>query len=526
MTEIPVVELIRVSTAAQAGEDRAGIPAQRATNLQTCARHHLRVVATVEVVETGATVATSAEMQHVLELVRAGRVRGIVLAAYDRLFRPDRWTDLAILQVISDQGAQIYVPAGPIDLQTEVGFITASTNNLLAGLERRRIRERTMRARESLRRGGKLATGKPPLGFAYDRAAGWSYTSQIETVREVFALYLSGVRCFATIGARVGLDQYHVQTILRRPMYAGWHVYEPRDGTGPARRYGQREWPPIRGMDDGVIRVRTGLVPVVSVEEFEEVQRLLSQGRARRSLTRQRGHGEGVFLYRGMLGCPCGEVIYGIQKGRGAGRTDRYYGCRNAKLARRARTECTNVYMGRERVEELLEGVVSERLLDAGLIAAAVEAYNASTTAAWRETALDGGGERRRRDLERRRDRIAESYIDGTIDRATRDAHLAAVAAQLAALPRPSAAPAPPPAALGAADVLDVLGVFAEWSLLAWGERRRVLEALAPLFVVHRYQVEGVRLELPGRVPAVRDSRSGRGEDTTGAALWIPLGAA
>src|SRR5690348_17158360 len=52
-----VVEFIRVSTESQAGEDRAGIPAQRAANRQTIARYGLECVDTVEVFDvSGAAV--------------------------------------------------------------------------------------------------------------------------------------------------------------------------------------------------------------------------------------------------------------------------------------------------------------------------------------------------------------------------------------------------------------------------------------------------------------------------------------
>lgn len=529
MTETPVVELVRVSTGAQAGEDRAGIPAQRATNRQTCARHALRVVETVEIVESGATVATSAEMQHVLDVLRSDRARGIVLAAYDRLFRPDRWTDLAILQVISDQGAQIYVPAGPIDLQTEIGFVQASVNNLLAGLERRRIRERTMRAKESLRREGRLASGAPPLGMAYDRAAGWSYTAAIEDVREIFRLFVSGEeRSYSALGARFGVTWSTVQVVLRRPLYAGWNVYQPRDGSGPPLRHGIKFWPPIRSAhDDGAVRVRTGLAPVVSVGDFEAVQRIMSQRGERLSLSRGARRAGEAFLYRGMLECPCGEPVYGITKAR-PGRTDLYYACRNAKRARRPATACTNEMMRRDRTEDLLQDVVSERLLDASVIGAAVGDYNASLRAAWREAVPEGGAIRRRRELERRRARIAELYTDGAIDRAAKDAQLAAVAAQLATIPHAAPAAVQPPAELDPAAVRDVMLVFARWSFLEWGARRRILEALAPLFILHRYQIEGVHLELPGvlTTSASRSARDGDPAYRLSRGLYIRLGAA
>src|SRR5690606_35668242 len=91
---VPVVELLRVSTEAQAAFDRAGLPAQHATNVRTCEAYGLSVIESIEVVETGVEVAQSAEMQRIMDLIVSGTARGVVLAEYSRLFRPDRWSDL------------------------------------------------------------------------------------------------------------------------------------------------------------------------------------------------------------------------------------------------------------------------------------------------------------------------------------------------------------------------------------------------------------------------------------------------
>ena len=155
----PVVELLRVSTESQAGEDRAGLPAQHATNLRTCSTFDLQVVASVSIVISGADVANSPEMGRVLAYLEDGAARGIVLAEYSRLFRPDRWSDFAVLARIQDAMAQIYLPSGPIDLQTELGFVQATVNNLLSALERKRIRERMERGKEEHRRRGEHVAG-------------------------------------------------------------------------------------------------------------------------------------------------------------------------------------------------------------------------------------------------------------------------------------------------------------------------------------------------------------------------------
>lgn len=481
---VPVVELIRVSSLAQALEDRAGIPAQRAANVQTCGRFGLRVIETIEVVESGATVAKSTQMARVLDLIGQGRAHGVVLAAYDRLFRPDRWEDLAILQVFMDARAQIYVPAGPIDLQTETGYVQATVGNLLAGLERRRIRERTMRARDELRRQGKLASGTPPFGLAYSKKGGWSYTPEIEQVRELFQLYLSGQeRRQTALAKRLGFHYSHVRKMLEHPIYSGWLVWNLRGET---------------------VRIPLGLPPVVSEEDFSEVQRILLTRGERISLGRK-GNPK-LFLYRGMLFCPCGQTLYGMAS-RSHGKPMFFYGC--ASMRKRDLTKCPDArYMASHLLEPGLDRVVQEHLGSAEFIIAAVQAYNDSLAAEWRQAPASSEANTRRIDeLERRRGRILDTFYDGKISRAERDKLVEPLDVQLHALRSYQFAPPPAPSELNAGDVLGILSVFAEWSYLERDDKRRILEALAPAFVVNHYTVEGVHLHL-NTAPSSRRAHS------------------
>ena len=105
---IPVVELVRVSTETQAAEDKAGIPAQREANRQTCQRYGLHVAKTVELIDvSGANVFQTPEMQEIIQMIEAGRIQGIVTAEYSRLLRSDRWSDLAVLQMCSRWWARL-----------------------------------------------------------------------------------------------------------------------------------------------------------------------------------------------------------------------------------------------------------------------------------------------------------------------------------------------------------------------------------------------------------------------------------
>jgi hypothetical protein len=395
-----------------------------------------------------------------------------------------------------DAGAQIYIPAGPIDLQTETGYVQATVNNLLAGLEKRRIRERTTRAKEEMRRQGKLASGKPPYGLAYSKGAGWSYTPEIEHVREIFALYLSGEeRTFARIGERFGLRWERVKDMLVHPVYSGWLVWE---------------------RPDGAIRVPLGLTPVVGEADFAEVQRLIGLRSSRISLARQAS--ESRFLFRGMLFCPCGAPLYGYRK---PGRRSPWlaYGCRSLKES--GQRDPYAGHMAAHKLEALLGRLITEQLTDPAFIAAAVEAFNRSASAEWRDALPQPEANARRvGELERRRERILETFYDGKITREERDRAVGPLDVQLEAL-RSYQLPAPArPAELDAGDVLGVLSVFAEWEYLERDEQREVLEALAPsIEVAKRYDVRGMHVDLP--VPGPGDSRRGL---VVASRIWLPLG--
>lgn len=79
----PVVELLRVSTSMQAGDDRAGLPRQMEANRRTVERHGLVVVRTVRLVDVSGTATIHApEVQDMLAMLKTGQAQGIVCAPH------------------------------------------------------------------------------------------------------------------------------------------------------------------------------------------------------------------------------------------------------------------------------------------------------------------------------------------------------------------------------------------------------------------------------------------------------------
>src|SRR5579863_8193180 len=111
-----VIELIRVSTQGQAGDDRAGIPAQREINRRTAKSFDLEIVKTIEIVDvSGTSVLACPEMHELLRLIDSPHIEGVVTKEFSRLIRPDKFTDLALLETFIETKTVLFLPDGPMD---------------------------------------------------------------------------------------------------------------------------------------------------------------------------------------------------------------------------------------------------------------------------------------------------------------------------------------------------------------------------------------------------------------------------
>lgn len=222
-----VIELIRVSTEQQAGEDRAGIPAQREINRRTARAYALTIVKSIEIVDvSGTAVLSSPQMQELLRLMEAPDVHGVLTKEFSRLMRPEKFTDYALLQQFIDTKTVLYLPDGPIDLASKSGRLMGTIRAALAGIERGEIIERMNDAKESMRRSGKHAGGESslPYGVGYSSDAGWHFTAEAEKVRRIFNLFLAGETSYSILSKKLNIPRTNVRFILENPIYTGWRV--------------------------------------------------------------------------------------------------------------------------------------------------------------------------------------------------------------------------------------------------------------------------------------------------------------
>ena len=132
-----VIELIRVSTERQAANDRASIPAQQAANRRTCLQHGLEIVRSIQIADvSGASVLLAPEIQELMRLIESPAISGVVAREFSRLMRPENFADYALLQAFADSRTVLYLPEGPIDLNSKTGRLMGPIRAAIASVRR------------------------------------------------------------------------------------------------------------------------------------------------------------------------------------------------------------------------------------------------------------------------------------------------------------------------------------------------------------------------------------------------------
>lgn len=335
-----VIELIRVSTEGQAAEDRASIPAQHTVNLRTCATYGLQIARSIEITDvSGASVLLAPEIQQLLDIIKAPEIHGVVTREFSRLMRPENFADYALLQAFVDSRTVLYLPEGPLDLNSKTGRLMGTIRAAIAGLERTEILERIWSAKEEKRRRGELAQSPIvlPFGVGYEKGEGFFYKPEAERVREAFRRFLTGEQSYAKLAKMVGVTPRGMHIILRNPIWTGWRVIDKKRDSSGAGRYlksdgRQADRRKIARAPAEIIRVRVIDEPLVSEADFLAVQQLMDL--KQRNHWRARDDYDHRFTYNGFLTCSaCGEMIH-----TNLSRRD-YYACRGRRISHKCQTK-------------------------------------------------------------------------------------------------------------------------------------------------------------------------------------------
>ena len=129
------LELLRVSTAGQATEDKASLPAQRAVNRRTASAYGLTIVRSIEMSDvSGAAVLLAPEIKELVTLMNDPEIHGVVAREFSRLMRPENFSDYALLQAFADSKTLLYLPEGPIDFASKTGRLMGTIRAAIAGM--------------------------------------------------------------------------------------------------------------------------------------------------------------------------------------------------------------------------------------------------------------------------------------------------------------------------------------------------------------------------------------------------------
>ena len=110
-----VIELIRVSTAKQADDDRFSIPAQRTVCRKIAAQYGLTIVDSMHITDVGGSdILKAPEMKELLRRIQSPDIHGVVAREFSRLMRPENLDDFTILQRFAESRTFLYLPDGPI----------------------------------------------------------------------------------------------------------------------------------------------------------------------------------------------------------------------------------------------------------------------------------------------------------------------------------------------------------------------------------------------------------------------------
>jgi site-specific DNA recombinase len=497
------IELIRVSTEQQAGEDRAGVPAQREVNRRTAKTYGLRIVKSIEIVDvSGAAVLSSPEMRELLRLMESPDVQGVVTKEFSRLIRPEKFTDYALLQHFIDTNTVLYLPDGPIDLTSKTGRLLGTIRAAMAGIERREIIERMQDAKESMRKAGKHPGGNPslPYGVGYSRETGWHFTPEAVKVKEAFSLFLTGTTSYTVIALRLNIPRTNVRFIMQNPIYTGWRVYtQKRDSSTlgyvprPDGRQGYRR--KVMRSPDEVIRVQV-LDGLISEEEFARVQQVIELKRQKH--WRVRKSAPHRYTYNGFLTCgDCSSLLYthtALQE---------FYQCKSRHPRERRRRElvkmesCGNRYMLRKKLEPKIDYLLGERLREPGFLERVLKSYNEMHSAPSAPLNAERAGlGAKLAALKDRKNRILETFFEGVIDKSQRDSRLSEVNREAESYEQLLIDAVNPGLPLVAEDLSKCLEPFAEWEYLNRDDKRALLASICPQISVSRYKIKSIELNL------------------------------
>jgi DNA invertase Pin-like site-specific DNA recombinase len=492
-----VVGLIRLSTAEQAAEGRAGIDRQR-HDIEAAARlHGLEVIRTVEVIESGTKVRGQRDFEQIFRDLKAGAVDGVVCSNLDRLVRPDCFEDFGIFDHFRSNRKRIWTPGEVVDPATQNGFLVSGVRGLLAGIERQLIVARTTAGKEELRKRGWHPNGDQllPRGVSVERIKEgkrtvdfrWHYEEpDASLVHRAFQLLLAG-HSYRSIAATIG---------------SGWTGNGIRCAMRNSIWHGVRTFPPTADRKEPLERrVIPEAEALITRAMWEKAQSIIA-GRKQEWGARLR---QPRFLCAGLLDCNCGRPYYIKSNSRGDQATQQeHYVCssRHPKYG----PFCGARSPQRAAVDAVIVGIVKNTLRDPALLLRIVELSERQKEAATDVAKL----EQELVKLEARRQRWIDQFDKDRITEREFEQKMDAVAQAKRGIE--ALLPAKAPALDAKRLVKAIVKYFASFEHRPFEEQRQILRVAFKKFIVENGTIPAATLNggFLGSMDGVKVSRGSR----------------
>lgn len=383
------VTIVRVSTAEQAADGRAGLDRQREAVRRVAGSKGYAVCGEIELSDvSGASLQHAPEIRELIGRIERRELDVLVCSEMSRLGRPDEWTSFDLLDACKRNAVVLDIGGTVHDLASPEGFLSGGLLALLSGVERMSMLKRMMQSKEAKRARGRNPQGDItlPLGIGYDRKnERYVYTPDIVKVTEAYRLVdEEGLRNLSEVGRRAGgLSPATVKNVLKNPVYRGERVYDKfRDQSRKTIKKDGRQGdrPKIARPPDKVIRVRV-FAPeeqAVADERWFRVQEVL-RGIKENHEVAVAARFEGNLL-AGTARCGgCGtERLYCKRRNRklaARSAVTGYYLCRShheTQTKKPGNRRCGQPWTPREEMDALAEAFVCKFLADPGFVQAVI----------------------------------------------------------------------------------------------------------------------------------------------------------
>lgn len=375
-----LISLIRVSTAEQAAEGKAGVTRQQEHNREAAKMLGLPISHEVCAIDvSGKHVNTDPQFVQLFEDLKRPDILGVIVTEQSRLFRPARYDDYEILQKFADAKKKIWVKTSCFDPCVQQGRMGLMMGGIMSGEELLTIRARMEDGKDKARREG-LNPGSNqliPKGVKYIRprdangtrirgAERWELDPvESAKIRRAYELLLDGYS-YKHIGREIGRPANTLRDTLSNPIWIGRRQfkYQASDVEYVSGKGKIKHRIVLR---DNPLQVEIKIEKLVSEAVFNRAQLLIAERKTNWRKSTVKEDARARPLLNGIGRCSCGATLYvrygGLNRKH---QSDRYF-C-STRLHRNNATFCGAPDIRRDKVDAELTRIVQEKLSNAAFI--------------------------------------------------------------------------------------------------------------------------------------------------------------